>query len=322
MKFKDYYRVMAIAPEATADDIKSAYLKLARKYHPDVSKAAGTEKLFTDLVEANEVLKDPVKRTEYDKLRAAGFRDGQEMDAPSPARESRRGRASPDGEEEAYFRDFFQSQFGGPAPGSGRSGRGGSGRSAYHERGDDMHYKFVVSLEESYHGGERQFTLQTPSFSDNGEILSGIRTISVKISKGVIQGTKMRLRGQGHPGITAESNGDLYLEVELAPHHLYRVDGHDLFLDVPITPWEATLGAQVEVPTLGGKVTATIPANAQNGQKLRLKGRGLPGETPGDQYLTLNIALPPTSSDKAKDLYRELAKESTFNPRVALGASS
>jgi curved DNA-binding protein len=319
MKFKDYYRIMGVAPEATAEDIKIAYRKLARKYHPDVSKEPGTLERFTDLGEANEVLKDPQRRAAYDQLRAGGLRDGQEMDAPPPAQAFHRTGGFDEGEAAQFsqFSDFFQSLFGGSPPGGGR--RGGFGRSAYHERGDDIHYIIAVSLEESYHGGERQFKLQAPTFNEHGDMASGIRTISVKIPKGVIQGTKIRLRGQGQPGANAESNGDLYLEVELAPHHRYRVDGRDLSLEVPIAPWEAVLGAQVAVPTLGGTVTATIPAGAQQGQKLRLKGRGLPGDPPGDQYLILSLAVPPSASDKAKTMYRELAKESVFNPRAKLG---
>ena len=316
MKFKDYYRILGVAPEATAEDIKIAYRKLARKYHPDVNKEPGAEKSFTEIGEANEVLKDPERRAAYDKLRAGGWRDGQEIDAPPPAWEFHRS-SDFDASEAAYFSDFFQSLFGVPSPGGGR--RGGSGRSAFPERGDDIHYTLAVSLEAAYHGGEMQLKLQAPQFNERGERVSSIRTITVQIPKGVIQGTLMRLRGQGQPGTRAELNGDLYLEIELAPHPLYRVEGRDLSVEVPITPWEAVLGARVEVPTLGGTVTATIPAGTQNGQKLRLKGRGLPGDPPGDQYLILTIAVPPSSSDKAKAMYRELAKESVFNPRAKIG---
>lgn len=316
MKFKDYYRILGVAPEATAEDIKIAYRKLARKYHPDVSKEPGTEKSFTEIGEANEVLKDPERRAAYDTLRAGGWRDGQEIDAPPPARDYQYAGSS-DGGEAAYFSDFFQSLFGVPSRDGGR--RGGFGRSAFLERGDDIHYTITVSLEEAYHGGEMQLQLQSPQRDERGEVVSSIRTITVKIPKGVIQGTRMRLRGQGQPGTRAELNGDLYLEIELAPHPLYRVDGRDLSLEVPITPWEAVLGARVEVPTLGGTVTATVPAGTRDGQKLRLKGRGLPGDPPGDQYLALNIVVPPSSSDKAKALYRELARESVFNPRAKIG---
>lgn len=316
MKFKDYYRTLGVAPEATAEEIKTAYRKLARKYHPDVSKEPETERRFTEIGEANEVLKDPERRAAYDNLRASGLREGQEMDAPPPGQGFQRSHAGDQGES-PDFSDFFQSLFGRQPPGGGR--RGGFRRSAYQERGEDIHYTFPVSLEEAYHGGDRQFQLQAPTLDEHGGIVNGLRTISVKIPKGVTHGTKMRLRGQGQPGANADSNGDLYLEIELAPHHLYRVDGRDLTLELPIAPWEAVLGAQLAVPTLGGIVTVTIPAGAQQGQKLRLKGRGLPGDPPGDQYVSLSIAVPSSVTDKVKALYRDLAKESAFNPRTKLG---
>ena len=315
MKFKDYYRIIGVPPEATADEIKIAYRKLARKYHPDVNKAADAEKRFTELGEANEALKDPARRAAYDELRAGGWKEGQEIDVPQ-RRQASSGGASFFGEG-ADFSDFFQSMFGRGQSAGRRSG--GSTRSGYHDRGDDIHAPFAVTLEESYHGGERQFTLQSPTIDEHGEMVRDQRTISVKIPKGVTDGSKVRLRGQGHPGATVEANGDLYLEIELAPHRFFRVDGRDLALEVPITPWEAMLGARVAVPTLGGTVTATIPACSQPNQKLRLKGLGLPGDPPGDQYLSLTIALPTVVSDQAKAWYRDLAAESSFNPRAAFG---
>ena len=317
MKFKDYYRIMGVAPEATAEEIKTAYRKLARKHHPDVSKEKDAAHHFTELGEAYEVLKDPARRAAYDQLRTGGWRDGQEMDAPPPRAEGAWRAGGPEMGEEVDFSDFFQSLFGraGPMGGGGRGAR----RSAFPERGDDIHATLAVSLEEAYHGGERQFTLRAPTLDEHGALVNGQRTISVKIPAGVTTGTRMRLRGQGHPGSTPETNGDLYLEIELAPHHLYRVDGRDVALELPIAPWEAVLGAQVAVPTLGGMVTATIPAGAQQGQKLRLKGRGLRGEPPGDQYLVLNIVVPTAVSEKAKAHYQALAKDSEFNPRAKLG---
>jgi len=306
MKFKDYYKIIGVSPEASAEQIKTAYRKLARKYHPDVSKEPNAEKRFTDIGEANEVLKDPARRAAYNKLRAAGWSDGQEIDAPPPAQEYR-STSGADLGADTDFSDFFQSLF------------GRSHSSRRQPQGHDVHAAFIISLEEAYHGGERQFSLQSPTINDHGEMVDKVRTITVKIPTGVQNGTKMRLRGQGQPGATSELNGDLYLELELAPHAFYRIEGRDLTLDIPITPWEAVLGAQVAVPTLGGIVTATIPANAQSGQKLRLKGRGLPGTPPGDQYMILILSMPPTTSDKAKSLYQELAKESSFNPRVKLG---
>jgi curved DNA-binding protein len=314
MKFKDYYRTMGVEPAATAEEIKTAYRKLARKYHPDVNKEPDSHQRFTDLGEANDALKDPARRAAYDQLRAAGWRDGQEMDAPTQESAHRGG---PNQGDLGDFSDFFQSLYGRQSPGGGQ--RRGFRRQAMHERGEDINATFMVSLDDAYHGGERQFTLQVPTFGEQGESVSRQRTISVKIPAGITSGTKMRLRGQGHPGTTTELNGDLYLEITVTPHRLFRVDGSNLSLEVPIAPWEAVLGAQIVVPTMGGNVTVTIPAGAQEGQKLRLKGRGLPGDPPGDQFLTLNVVVPTSATDKAKALYQDLATESAFAPRVALG---
>ncbi len=316
MKFKDYYRTMGVDPAATAVEIKHAYRKLAKKYHPDVSKDLKSVSQFTELGEANEVLKDPGRRAAYDRLRAGGWREGQEVDAPPPAQGFYHN-GGPDQGGQGDFSDFFQSLFGRQPPG-GRQQRGFNPQTM-DERGEDINATFAVSLDDAYHGVERQFTLQGPSIGEHGEPVSRVRTISVKIPAGITSGTKMRLRGQGHPGTTTDLNGDLYLEITLVPHRLYRVDGRNLLLEVPIAPWEAVLGAQILVPTMGGKVTVTIPAGAQEGQKLRLKGRGLPGEPPGDQLLTLNVVVPASASDKAKVLYQDLATESAFAPRVALG---
>ena len=312
MQFKDYYRILGVRPEATPDEIKTAYRALARKYHPDVSKERDAQQRFTELGEANEALKDPAKRAAYDELRAAGFKEGQEMDAPPPRRQADHG-GDAGGDGNPDFSDFFQSLF-------GRARGHGFGRTAFHERGEDIHATFGVTLEEAYRGGERQFSLQVPALGADGTVVQEQRTITVKIPQGVANGSRMRLRGQGRPGASAELNGDLYLEIELAPHRLFRVDGRDVLLEVPLAPWEAALGAKITVPSLAGTVTATIPAGSQPLQKLRLKGLGLPGEPPGDQYLVLSLALPPTTSDKAKALYRDLGQESAFNPRTHFGA--
>jgi curved DNA-binding protein len=314
MIFTDYYRVMGIAPQATPDEIKTAYRKLARTYHPDVNQEPGTVKRFTDIGEANEVLEDPVRRAAYDKLRADGWQDGQEMHAQPPPQGRERSDGSAPGED-AQFSDFFQSMFGGRTSGARRRG---SPRSDYQERGGDLHYTIAVTLEESFHGSKRQLTLQSPAIDEHGALAASSRTLTVTIPKGVLQGTQIRLRGQGHPGSNADLNGDLYLEVNLVKHALYRCAGGDVLLDVPIAPWEAVLGAKIDVPTLDGIVTATIPSGAQQGQRLRLKGRGLPHDPPGDQYLTLQIVVPPTASDQVMDIYRTLAKASAFDPRSQL----
>ncbi len=303
MIFSDHYRVLGVAPDASPATIKAAYRTLARTHHPDVSKAAGAEQRFKAVAEAYEALHDPERRAAYDAVRAAGWKEGEETSAPRQGRETSGGDG---GDGLDRFREFFRTR-------STRGPRRGAfAEGMFDERGEDLHYALAVSLEESFSGGEREFQLQTPGTGD--------RMITVQIPKGVADGTRIRLRGQGRPGGGTQPAGDLYFDVGLAPHRLFQVDGRDLTLLLPITPWEAVLGAEVVVPTLGGSVTATIPAGARGGQKLRLKGRGLPGEPPGDQYLSLGIALPPAASDKAKALYRELAAESGFDPRAHLGA--
>lgn len=306
MIFTDHYRVLGVAADASPAIIKAAYRTLARTHHPDISKAAGAEQRFKAVAEAYETLHDPKRRAAYDSVRAAGWKEGEETDAPHQVEASYAGDgASGDLDR---FRDLFRAQFARRQGGARR----GFDAGMFDERGEDLHYALAVSLEESFGGGEREFQLHAPD--------SGDRSITVKIPKGVVNGTRIRLHGQGRTGGGTQPAGDLYFDVELAPHRLFQVDGHDLTLALPIAPWEAVLGAEVAVPTLGGTVTATIPAGARGGQKLRLKGRGLPGEPPGDQYLSLSIALPPGASDKAKALYRELAADAGFNPRAQLGA--
>jgi curved DNA-binding protein len=313
MIFTDHYRVLGIAADASPADIKTAYRKLARAHHPDVSKAPGAEKRFKAIAEAYEALHDTKRRAAFDAIRAGGWKEGEETAAPHPGGDPYAGAGADGGDGLDRFRDLFRAQFGRRA----HAQRGSFDDSAFDERGEDVHYALAVSLEESYGGGERELQLQAPRSGGAG------RAITVKIPKGVVDGTGIRLHGQGRPGGGAQPAGDLYLDVTLAPHRLFQVDGHDLTLALPIAPWEAVLGAEVAVPTLGGTVTATIPAGAHSGQKLRLRGRGLPGEPPGDQYLILGIALPPSVSDNAKRLYRELAKEAketAFDPRAHLGA--
>lgn len=333
MQFKDHYRTMGVAPEATAAEIKAAYRRLARKYHPDVSKESGAERRFTELAEANHVLEDPARRAEYDHLRAAGWKPGQEMDAPPPGQRSGSGNrfgetsaAEAHGDNSAQFDDFFQSVFGDRGERS-RSGRSGPRRRPFQEGGDDLHFSLPISLEESFQGGSRQFSFQMPvsdgspgSDPSTGSARSAAqRTITVTIPKGATTGTVLRLRGQGEAGIDGHA-GDLYLEIALAAHAHFHLDGLDVSAELPIAPWEAVLGARIAVPTLGGIVTATIPAGSHSGQKLRLKGRGLPGGLPGeaagDQLLILTIVVPTIITDEMRQLYRDLALKSGFDPRA------
>ena len=329
MKFKDYYRILGVASDATDDQIKTAYRKLARKFHPDVNKDKGAQDRFIEIGEAYEALGDAQKRAAYERLRQAGFREGQEMDAPPPQARSAGGAADGGGGfgggqytdiDPEDFSEFFQSLFGRAGGGGARGGRR-SRRSAFAERGEDVNHRLPVTLEEAYLGGQRRLQMQVPEPDAGGGLRKATRTIDVKIPAGVTDGSRVRLRGQGMPGSSPELNGDLYLEFELEPHRLFKVDGRDVHLELPVAPWEAVLGASPSVPTLGGPVTLRVPAGSRAGDKLRLRGRGLPGEPPGDQLVTLIIAVPATVSARERELYGELGKESTFDPRAGLGAA-
>jgi len=313
MQFKDYYQIMGVARDATQDEIKRAYRKLARKYHPDVSKVADAEVRFKELGEAYEVLKDAEKRAAYDQL-GADFKGGQDFRPPpdwNAGFEFSGGGFT--GGDAADYSDFFESLF-------GRGFRAGGGaRASFHARGEDHHARVLIDLEDSYQGATRTITLRVPGVDAQGHVITRDRVLNVSIPKGIREGQHIRLSGQGSAGAGEGKAGDLYLQVEFRPHPLYRVEGRDLYLDLPVTPWEAALGATVKVPTLGGIVELKIPEGSVSGRKLRLKGRGIPGDPPGDCYVILAIALPPADSDAAKAFYRKMAQEMNFNPRAKLG---
>ncbi len=321
MEFKDYYTIMGVERDATQDEIKRAYRKLARKYHPDVSKEPDAETKFKELGEAYEVLKDPEKRAAYDQL-GANWQAGQDFRPPpdwDAGFEFSGGGFT--GDDSAAYSDFFESLFGQRFNrGAGGGYQRGSRRSGgFHARGQDHHAKILVDLEDAFQGATRTITLRMPTVADDGHVVTKERTLNVKIPKGIRQGQQIRLAGQGSPGHGAGDAGDLYLEVEFKPHRFYRVEGSDLYLDLPVAPWEAALGATVKVPTPGGVVDLKIPAGSQAGKKMRLKGRGIPSKTPGDLYVVLQVVLPPADSDEAKALYREMEEKLAFNPRTALG---
>ncbi len=309
MEFKDYYTIMGVARDATQDEIKRAYRKLARKYHPDVSKEPDAEARFKELGEAYEVLKDPEKRAAYDQL-GANWKAGQEFRPPpdwDAGFEFSGGYA-----DSGAFSDFFESLF-------GRAGAGRPGGATFHARGEDHHARILIDLEDAYHGATRTITLHAPQLDGQGHVRIREHTLSVRIPKGVRQGQHIRLAGQGTPGLGGGPAGDLYLEVEFKPHRLYRADGRDLYLDLPLAPWEAALGAKVKVPTPEGVVDLTVPAGSAAGRKLRLKGRGIPGNPAGDLYVELQIALPPAETEAAREFYRTMQQELAFNPRSRLG---
>jgi curved DNA-binding protein len=308
MEFKDYYKIMGVARDATQDEIKRAYRKLARKYHPDVSKESNAEARFKELGEAYEVLKDAEKRAAYDQL-GANYKGGQEF-RPPPDWNAGFEFSGGDGSD---YSDFFASLF-------GRGFHaGGSGRAQPHAKGEDHHARVLIDLEDTFQGATRTITLRVPAVDTQGHVVTKERVLNVGIPKGIREGQHIRLGGQGSPGFGQGQPGDLYLEVGFRPHPLYRVDGRDLYLDLPVAPWEAALGATVKVPTPGGIVELKIPEGSASGRKLRLKGRGIPGNPPGDCYVMLAIALPPADTQAAKDLYRKMEQEMKFNPRAKMG---
>ena len=315
MDFKDYYNIMGLERDASQDEIKRAYRKLARKYHPDVSKEADAETLFKELGEAYAVLKDPEKRAAYDEL-GANWKAGQDFHPPPDwdAGFEFSGGGYTGGDGSAYS-DFFETLFG-HGFGSAQTDRGQAG---FHARGEDHHAKVLIDLEDAYQGATRSITLRTPELDSGGHVTTKQRTLNVKIPKGVKQGQRIRLSGQGSPGLGKGHAGDLYLEIEFNPHKLFRVEGRDVYFDLPVTPWEAALGTTVNAPTPEGPVDLKIPEGTTTGRKLRLRKRGIPGAPPGDLYVALTITLPPADSDAAKQLYRKMEHELGYDPRSELG---
>lgn len=306
MEYKDYYQALGIEKSASADEIKKAYRKLIRKYHPDVSKEANADKRTKELNEAYGVLGEAEKRAAYDEL-GKQLRNGQEFRPPPGwgARPDAQGGVDSD-----IFADLF-------------SHLGGRRRGAAQARGEDSHASIVITLADAYHGATRGISLRMPQADAHGNIATRERTLNVTIPKGVTEGQQLRLGGQGQPGRGGGPAGDLYLEIQFEADARYRVEGRDVYITLPVAPWEAALGAQIELPTPSGKITVTVPEKSQAGRKLRLKGRGIPGAgaaQAGDLYLLLDVALPPADTPQARALYETMAREMAFNPRQNMGA--
>lgn len=315
MEYKDYYGALNVAKDATQDEIKRAYRKLARKYHPDLNKEEGAEEKFKEIGEAHEVLGDPEKRAAYDQI-GKSHHAGDDFHPPpdwDAGFEFSGGFSEASGDGGAAFSEFFEHLF-------GRARHGDhAGRPQFHARGQDHHAKVLIDLNDAFSGAKRAIQLKVPKITADGHVVTEQRTLNVSIPKGVRAGQHIRLKGQGAPGLGNSKPGDLYLELEFGPHPLYRIEGRDLYIDLPVTPWEAALGGKVKVPTPTGSVGVTIPASSTQGRQLRLKGRGIPGKKPGDLYVILQIALPSTNDAKAKELYQKMADELSFNPRASLG---
>jgi len=316
MEFKDYYKILGVERSASQDEIKRAYRKLARKYHPDLNKDAGAEVRFKEIGEAYDVLGDAEKRAAYDQL-GADYAAGQEFrPPPNWSFEFSTSGVGPDHD----FSDFFETLFGRGRQSGGFSSRSQQFRSReFQERGEDHHARIVIDLADAINGAARSVTLRTPQLDENGLRTMRSRTLNVKIPKGVTDGQQIRLKGQGAPGIGGGPPGDLYLTVEFAPDPLYRIDGSDVYLDLPVAPWEAALGASVNTPTPSGPVNLKIPAGSGQGRKLRVKGRGIPSNPPGDFYAVLQIALPPANTAEARAVYEEMARKLAFDPRAKFG---
>jgi len=328
MDFKDYYATLGVEPGATHDEIRRAYRKLARKFHPDVSSEPDAEARFKEVAEAHEALIDVERRAAYDEIARRhaggqtfepppGWDSGFEFSGAGPG--GMPGRDDGDGPGDAAdFSQFFESLFGRSAPGGepgARRGRSGGGPA----QGRDHHAKVAIELPDAYRGGRRTISLRLPVRDAAGQVRLQERQLEVVIPKGVRPGQHLRLAGQGAAGHGGAPAGDLYLEIEILPHPVFRIDGADIQFDLPLAPWEAALGATVTVPTPDGSVQLDVPPASSQGRRLRLKGKGLAGKVPGDLYAVLSIALPPSVSDSDKAAYRAFAQAfAGYTARAAL----
>jgi curved DNA-binding protein len=298
VEFKDYYEILGVKPDAGEAEIKAAYRKLARKYHPDKNKESGAEEKFKAINEANEVLKDAEKRRSYDQLRAGGYRQGEQF-RPPPGWQGH-GQGFGDGGD-GDFSDFFESLF-------GRGAAGGHRGQPRPRRGQDVQASVQIELQTAFDGGRTRLSMQDPA--------GGERVLEVKIPAGIQPGQVIRLSGQGHAGVAGGPKGDLLLEIGIRDDPRFRLDGRNVVHVLPISPWEAALGATVPVPTLAGTVDLRIPAGSQSGRKLRLKGRGMPGAHPGDQLVELSIRAPVPETDEQRAAYAALGEQfGDFDPR-------
>ncbi len=310
VEFKDYYKILGVEREATAEQIKKAFRKLARKYHPDVSKETDAEARMKELNEANAVLSDPEKRAAYDNLGNAA-RNGQDF-RPPPGWDagfefSDHGQG---GGQSADFSDFFSELFGRTMQQEARR-RGPPVRG----RGEDHHAKIMLDLADSYRGASRHLSLRMPRLDDQGHMVLAEHTLEVRIPVGVYDGQLIRLSGQGGPGAHGGEAGDLYLEVHFNVHARFRIEGRDVYATLPVAPWEAALGADVNASLPASTVQVHIPEGSQTGRKLRLKGKGIPASPPGDLYLVLEVVLPPAGDARAREIYQMMEREMAFNPR-------
>lgn len=324
MEFKDYYKILGVKPEAELKEIKTSYRKLARKYHPDVSEAKDAEEKFKEVAEAYAVLKDTEKRAEYDEIRQYG-QHGQQF-KPPPGWQSSQAGAGGSGFSGGDFSgpgmsDFFESLFGQAGRGQQSSYQDNYQSSGFARRGQDVEIEMPIFLEDTLKDESKTVAYEMPHYDIQGHPLETIKkNLQVKIPKGVEDNARIRVKGQGAPGIGDAPSGDLYLHIRLVPHPLFDIEGHNLTIYVPVSPWEAALGTQVQVPTLSGKINLSIPANSQTGQRLRIKGRGLPGKnTQGDLFASIKIVMPDKehkSKQELDALWKKMADSVDFDPRA------
>jgi len=323
MKFRDYYETLGVARGATEAEIKTAYRKLARKYHPDVNKEKDAEERFKEIGEAYSVLKDTEKRAAYDQM-GSNWKQGQDFSPPPNwnagfefSDDPNAGFGGYGGGYDGDQSEFFESLFGRGRHRQG--GRSSNARQGMHFKGQDHHAKILIDLADAYNGAKRTISLHMPTQDPEGHVITQERKLDVNIPKGIKVGQNLRLSGQGGPGMGDGGAGDLYLEIDFHPNALYKVDGKDVYLDLPLAPWEAALGTSVNIPTpAGSTLELTIPPNTKSGRKMRLKGKGIPSKEPGDFYVVPNIVLPEAQSDAQKAAYQELEKAFDFKPRSHL----
>ncbi len=316
MEYKDYYDILGVSRQATQEEIKRSYRKLARKYHPDVCKEANAENKFQELGEAYEVLQDPEKRAAYDKF-GSNWKNGQDFEPPPhwDAGFEFSGSGYTGQNQHGGHSDFFENLFGQRNYGDGRAYQ-----SSFRMKGEDHHAKIVISLRDAYTGAKQAITLSKPVVDEQGRVTTTPHTLHVSIPKGIIEGQRIRLEGQGLPGIGGGESGDLYLEIAFADDPFFHAEKRDIYLTLPVAPWEAALGSTVTVPTLDGNVQLSIPAGSQGGRKLRLKGKGLcSAKASGDMYVVLRIVLPKPKTEAQKKIYKDMAEQMPISPRAELG---
>jgi len=313
VEYKDYYKTLGVEKSASPEDIKKAYRKLVRQYHPDVSKHEDATEKTKEINEAYDVLGDAEKRAAYDDLGRRGRQTGEGFQPP-PDWAAQYDFSDADAGADDFLADLFAHM--------GRRGRkgAGSGGAAFQMRGEDIHAAITIDLRDAYTGATRSIGLRVPVQDAQAHVTMQDKTLNVSIPKGVTPGQQLRLAGQGQPGIGGGPAGDLYLELQFREDPRYRVEGANVYETAPVAPWEAALGARISVPTPSGTVEVSVPAASQTGRKLRLKGRGIPASPPGDLYLILEVVLPAADTPRAKELYEQMAREMSFNPRENMGA--